>query len=144
MIANNSTNKPKALKGFKESESIKLLVGEDKTGPVEKGEGDKDRHLGDSQSKGSFSSSVVYSRDRTVKPRSRNRDEFRTVRGTTERRGSGTRGRGAHRKIDKDGEVFVSRGKFQESMKGRSNDGVMTISSSKYDIEGGKSKSGRL
>lgn len=141
MIANNSGNKLRASKALREPEDIRLLAGEEKIKVVERGEGDKDRV--DTPTKSSFSNSVIYSRDRSVKPRTRIRDDYRVSRGSSERRGGGsTRGRGTHRKFDKDGETFLPRGKFQESLRGKSSDGVLNISSNKYgDIEG-KSKSG--
>ncbi|KAG8274151.1 hypothetical protein J6590_004167 [Homalodisca vitripennis] len=145
MIANTSGNKLKASKGFRESDGFRLLVSEEKT-KVDRGEGDKDRYSGDIQGKSSYSTSVVYSRDRALKPRTKHRDDFRFSRGTSERRGGGSRGRGTtHRKMDKDGEIFIPRGKFQESlMKGKSSDGV-SLCPSKYnnDTDGGKSKSGK-
>lgn len=148
MLANSSGNKLKASKGFKESDGVKLLVSEDKR-TLDRGEGDKDRaSTGENtSSKNSYTSSVVYSRDRSFKPRPRNRDDFRISRGSAERRGGSSRGRGIpHRKSEKEGELYVQRGKFQESLsKGKSSDGLPGMSYSKYnttDIDGGKSKSG--
>lgn len=150
MIANSSGNKLKASKGLKESDGVKLLVSEDKRA-LDRGEGDKERvSSGENTSgKSSYNNSVVYSRDRSFKPRPRNRDDFRISRISAERRGGSSRGRGApHRKIEKEGDIYIQRGKFQESlMKGKSSDGLPCMSFNKYsttDIDGGKSKSGKF
>lgn len=149
MIANNSgSNKLKASKGFKDTDGIKLLVGEDKSRVFDRGEGDKDKYSGDSLGVGrsSYSGSVVY---RSLKPRQRQRDDLRIIRGATERRGGSSRGTGrgsTYRKVEKEGDVYIPRTKFQEPLsKGKSADGILNFSSnSKYgiDFDGGKSKSG--
>lgn len=148
MIANNSgSNKLKASKGFKDPDGITLLVSDDKSRVLDRGEGDKDKYSGDSLalSRSSYSGSVVY---RSLKPRQRHKDEFRIVRGATERRGGSSRGRGStFRKVEKEGDVYIPRSKFQEPLsKGKSADGISSFTTNKYSTEydGGKSKSGEV
>lgn len=152
MIANSCTNKLKASKGFRETDGVRLFDSEEKVKAFEKGEGDKERVTSEYHNKhSSHSVNSIKERYDRSKPRSRNRDDFRMVRGSHgDRRGSGPRGRGGtHRKSERENESgYISRGKFQEPLsKGKSCDGIISISSTgKYinEADSGKTKSGRF
>uniref|UniRef100_A0A1B6CNV0 non-specific serine/threonine protein kinase n=1 Tax=Clastoptera arizonana TaxID=38151 RepID=A0A1B6CNV0_9HEMI len=149
MITNN-TNKLKASKGFKETEGVKLLDSEDKFNSSDKNDSDKDKVVINEYHNKHSPHILNVTKDKfdKSKPRSRNRDDFRIVRGSyADRRGNSCRGRGgSNRRSDRDCESgYISRGKFQESVtKGKSSDAVGNVSSSnKYSNESeGKAKTG--
>lgn len=147
MIANSYTNKLKASKGLKETESIKLLEPEERTKNLEKSEEDKERTDNHKSSVQGNSSSRERS-DRAKHNRSRHRDDYRMARGGPVDRRGGSRGRGgSHRKSERNSDSGYSRGKFQESMsKGKSCDSMVISSGSKYvtDAENTKYRSGKI
>lgn len=148
MIANSYTNKLKASKGLKETESIKLLEPEERTKNSEKSEEDKERT--DNHKSSVQGNSTRERSDRAKHNRSRHRDDYRMARsGPVDRRGGGSRGRGgSHRKSERNSDSgYNSRGKFQESMsKGKSCDLMVISSGSKYvtDAENTKYRSGKI
>lgn len=134
MIANSYTNKLKASRGLKETESVRLFEAEDRGKSSEKGEEDKERTDTHRSSFQSVSCSRERS-DRSKHNRSKHRDDYRMARGGPADRRGGSRGRGgSHRKSERNGDSgYISRGKFQESMsKGKSCDSMVISSGSKY------------
>lgn len=147
MIANSYTNKLKASKGLKETESIRLLEAEDRAKSSEKGEEDKERT---DNHKSSFQGNCNSRErsDRSKHNRSRHRDDYRMARGGPADRRGISRGRGgSQRKPERNSDSgYISRGKFQESMsKGKSSDSMVISSCSKYvtDAESTKYRSGK-
>lgn len=148
MIASSYTNKLKASKSLKETESIKLLEAEDREKSSEKGEEDKERTDNHKSSFQGNSSSRERS-DRSKYSRPRHRDDYRMARGGPADRRGGSRGRGgSHRKSERNSDSgYISRGKFQESMnKGKSSDSMVISSGNKYstDAESTKYRSGKI